>query len=51
MGHLQPLVTRQYTDFGMQRNAICQSSGVAYRFKPPSPGGRSPRSGQAGRFA
>jgi hypothetical protein len=31
MGHLQPLVTRWYADFGMQCSAICRSSSVAHR--------------------
>lgn len=31
MGQLQPLVTRRYADFGMQRSAICHPSGIAAR--------------------
>ena len=31
MGHLQPLVTRRYADFGMERSAICHPSGTAHR--------------------
>jgi hypothetical protein len=31
MGHLQPLVTRRYADFGMQRSAICHPSCIAHR--------------------
>jgi hypothetical protein len=28
MGHLQPLVTRRYADYGMQRSAICHQSRI-----------------------
>lgn len=31
MGHLQPLVTRRYADFGMHCSAICHPAGVAHR--------------------
>jgi hypothetical protein len=31
MGHLQPLVTRRYADFGLQRSAICHPSCIAHR--------------------
>lgn len=31
MGRLQPLVTRRYADFGMQRSAICRAPGIARR--------------------